>query len=45
MNRLEIKPLGWIALVSVIGIILYFWIKRRRQPPRDNQAIIDGTHS
>ena len=33
----EIKPLGWIALIVVIGIILYFFFKvagKRVEGPR-----------
>lgn len=41
MNNLgwEIKPLGWIALIVVIGIVLYFFFKvDRNQPLRNQQA-------
>ena len=39
MNNLgwEIKPLGWIALIVVIGIVLYFFFKVDRNQPLGNQ--------
>ena len=29
----EIRPVGWIFLIVIVGVIGYFLIKRLKQPP------------
>ena len=32
----EIRPLGWVLLVLLIGMVLYYAVTRLTPPPNDN---------
>ena len=32
----EVRPMGWILLVLLIGVVLYYAITRLTPPPKDN---------
>jgi hypothetical protein len=33
----EVRPLGWILLVLLVGIVLYYAVIRQTRPPQDDQ--------
>jgi len=35
----EIRPLGWILLVLLVGAVLYFALTKLTPPPQDDQPI------
>ena len=30
----EMRPLGWIVLAVVVGVVMYYTIQRLRRPPQ-----------
>jgi len=36
MKGWQIKPLGWILLLAVVGLAIYFFIKWLHRPPRQS---------
>ncbi len=33
----EIRPIGWIVLVVVVGLVIYFTIRWLRRPPQKHE--------
>jgi hypothetical protein len=36
----EIRPLGWIVLVVILGLVIYFTIRWLRRPPSKGEERI-----
>jgi hypothetical protein len=32
----EVRPLGWVLLVLIVGVVLYYAITRLTPPPKDD---------
>ena len=39
MKGFEIKPLGWLVLVVLIGLAIYFLVKWLGRPPSKQESI------
>jgi len=35
----EVRPLGWVLLVLIIGVVLYYVITKLTPPPKDDLRI------
>ena len=35
----EVRPLGWILLALLVGVVLYYAVTKLTHPPQDDQAI------
>ena len=35
----EIRPLGWLLLALLLGIVLYYAVMKLTRPPQDNHPI------
>ena len=33
----EIRPLGWVLLALIVGVVLYYAVIRLTRPPTDDQ--------
>ena len=33
----EVRPLGWILLALLVGVVLYYAVTRLTRPPQGNQ--------
>jgi hypothetical protein len=35
----EVRPLGWILLALLVGVVLYYAVIKRIHPPQDDHPI------
>jgi len=33
----EVRPLGWVLLALLVGVVLYYVLARLTRPPQDDQ--------
>jgi hypothetical protein len=38
-NGWEVRPLGWILLALLVGVVIYYTVTKLTHPPQDDPSI------